>query len=141
MGNAWVTDMTDFADAREPAAGRLELEFAARGARPAMLHGHCHQKAFGVMDGIEKTLDLVPGLSLRTIESGCCGMAGAFGFHADTSAVSRQMAELDLAPAVRAAAESTWIIADGTSCRQQIRDLTGREAVHTARVLASALSG
>ena len=85
-------------------------------------------------------LKLIPGLDVATIESSCCGMAGAFGYDAETIEVSRAMGELSLLPAVRKAPDDTIIIADGTSCRQQIRDGTGREALHVARALAAALS-
>jgi Fe-S oxidoreductase len=114
-------------------AGKLPLK--PIGQR-ALLHGHCHQKAFGVMSDVERALKLVPELAVETIESSCCGMAGAFGYGADTIDVSRAMGELSLLPAVRAAPADAIIVADGTSCRHQIMDGTGREALHVARVLA-----
>jgi len=92
------------------------------------------------MGAVETALKLIPGLDVATIESSCCGMAGAFGYDAETIEVSRAMGELSLLPAVRKAPDDTIIIADGTSCRQQIRDGTGREALHVARALAAALS-
>jgi Fe-S oxidoreductase len=107
--------------------------------RRALLHGHCHQKAFGAMSDVERALKLVPGLPVESIESSCCGMAGAFGYGADTIEVSRKMAELSLLPAVRKAPDDAIIVADGTSCRHQIVDGTGREALHVARVLAMSL--
>jgi Fe-S oxidoreductase len=125
--------------AREDAAGRLKLALRPIPQRLAWLHGHCHQKAFGAMGAVQKVLRLVPELEVRTIESGCCGMAGAFGYQADHYAVSMKMAELDLLPAVRAAAPEHLLVADGTSCSHQIRDGNGREAVHVARVLQAAL--
>ena len=91
------------------------------------------------MPAVERTLRLVPGLAVDVIESGCCGMAGAFGYEAEHHAVSLRMAELGPLPAVRAAAPDTVVAADGTSCRQQMRDLAGREAMHVARVLQAAL--
>jgi FAD/FMN-containing dehydrogenase/Fe-S oxidoreductase len=103
------------------------------------LHGHCHQKSFGLMGGVKDTLHLVPGLKVDQIESSCCGMAGAFGYMAGTAAVSKAMAELSLLPAARAAAPEAKLVADGFSCRHQIRDGAGREAVHAARILAGAL--
>jgi FAD/FMN-containing dehydrogenase/Fe-S oxidoreductase len=124
--------------AREAQARTLALPLARVGRR-ALLHGHCHQKAFGVMTAVEATLKLVPELEVTTVESSCCGMAGAFGYGADTIDVSLAMAELLLLPAVRNADAETLVIADGTSCRQQIRDGTGREALHAARVLAMGL--
>jgi Fe-S oxidoreductase len=92
------------------------------------------------MSAVEATLRLVPELVVEKIESSCCGMAGAFGYAADTIDVSYAMGELSLLPAVREAAPDTLIVADGTSCRQQIRDGTGREALHVARVLAMSLT-
>jgi FAD/FMN-containing dehydrogenase/Fe-S oxidoreductase len=116
--------------------GRLPL--APIGKR-ALLHGHCHQKSFAIMDTVEAALKRVPDLAVETVESSCCGMAGAFGYGADTIDVSRQMGELSLLPAVRNAAADTLIVADGTSCRQQIEDGSGRAALHVARVLAMSL--
>jgi FAD/FMN-containing dehydrogenase/Fe-S oxidoreductase len=105
-------------------------------AARALLHGHCHQKSFGTMAAVEATLKLVPGLAVETVQSSCCGMAGAFGYGADTIDVSLKMAELSLLPAVRSAAADTLVVASGTSCRHQIRDGSGREPLHVARVLA-----
>jgi Fe-S oxidoreductase len=123
---------------REHEAGRLKLSFSEAKAR-ALVHGHCHQKAFDAFSPVTKILKLVPGLAVEPIESSCCGMAGAFGFGADTIDVSFKMGELSLLPAVRAAAVDDLIVADGTSCRHQIKDGTGREALHVARVLAERL--
>jgi FAD/FMN-containing dehydrogenase/Fe-S oxidoreductase len=124
---------------REREAGRLALGLRAIGTSEALLHAHCHQKAFGAVSPIEKVLGWVPGLTTRTIESSCCGMAGAFGYEAEHYEVSMRMAEVALLPAVRNAPDSIWIVADGFSCRQQIRDGARREAVHVARVLEQAL--
>jgi FAD/FMN-containing dehydrogenase/Fe-S oxidoreductase len=124
--------------ATQSAAGKLNINFAPAKKR-ALLHGHCHQKSFGAMGAVETALKLIPGLDVATIESSCCGMAGAFGYDAETIDVSRAMGELSLLPAVRQAPDDAIIVADGTSCRQQIRDGTRREAVHVARVLAMAL--
>jgi Fe-S oxidoreductase len=85
-------------------------------------------------------LSRVPGLDVREIPSGCCGMAGAFGYHAEHYETSMAMGELELLPAVRAAAADALIVADGTSCRAQIADGTGRRAVHAAIVLRNALA-
>jgi FAD/FMN-containing dehydrogenase/Fe-S oxidoreductase len=125
--------------AREHAAGRLKLALRSLAGQRVLLHGHCHQKAFGVMSTVQQTLKLVPGLDVQTIESGCCGMAGAFGYEAEHRAISMRMGEMDLLPAVRAAPAQTWVVADGTSCRSQIRDGAQRDALHVARVLAAAL--
>ena len=108
-------------------------------ARIAHVHGHCHQKSFGAFAPTLAALRQVPQLQVRPIASSCCGMAGAFGYHAETQEVSRAMAEAALLPAVRAAAPDDLIVADGTSCRQQIRDLAGREAIHSVRLLEMAL--
>ena len=126
--------------AGEQAVGKLKLDLGPVSSTRALLHGHCHQKAFAVMNAVETTLRLVPGLDVETIQSGCCGMAGAFGFDAKNYAISMTMGELDLLPAVRGAGKGTLIVAGGTSCRQQIRDGAARFAVHPARVLADALS-
>jgi len=125
--------------AREAEAGRLNLSLAPVAER-ALLHGHCHQKSFGALGAAEKVLRLVPGLKVETIESSCCGMAGAFGYAADTIEASLAMGELALLPAVRQAPPDALIVADGTSCRHQIGDGTGREALHVARVLALSAS-
>jgi Fe-S oxidoreductase len=124
--------------ARESEAGRLALRLAPLGKK-ALLHGHCHQKSFDTMPAVEAALKLVPELQVETIESSCCGMAGAFGYDADTIGVSYAMGELSLLPAVRKADADTLIVADGTSCRSQIADGAGRVAMHVARVLALAL--
>ena len=125
--------------ASENKANRFVPDLEKIGNR-AMLHGHCHQKSFGAMPAIEHVLKLVPGLKVETVESSCCGMAGAFGYDKNTIEVSLAMGELSLLPAVREAPDDTIIVADGTSCRQQIRDGTGREPVHVARVLARSIA-
>ena len=125
--------------AAEAAAGRLSLPLKSVAAKQALLHGHCHQKAFDAMGAVEKTLRLIPGLEVKAVDSGCCGMAGAFGYGADTYDISMRMGEAALLPAVRAAGNDTIIVADGTSCRQQIADGAGRGAIHVARVLEQAL--
>ncbi|WP_426957143.1 FAD-binding and (Fe-S)-binding domain-containing protein [Muricoccus radiodurans] len=108
-------------------------------AAAAHVHGHCHQKSFGAFPDAVKALRGVPGLAVKPIASSCCGMAGAFGYDARRVEISKAMGESSLAPAVRAAPEEDLIVADGTSCRHQIADLTGREALHSARVLDMAL--
>ena len=124
--------------AREARAGRFKPDLKPA-TQKALLHGHCHQKAFGVMGPVEETLKLIPGLHLEKIESSCCGMAGAFGYQAETAAVSLAMGELSLLPAARAASTDTVLVADGTSCRHQIADGAGRQAVHVATLLAAHL--
>ncbi|MDR6661158.1 FAD/FMN-containing dehydrogenase/Fe-S oxidoreductase [Tardiphaga robiniae] len=125
---------------REAEAGRLQLQLKPI-APKAIVHGHCHQKSFGAFKPVEQALRLIPDLKVETIESSCCGMAGAFGYGADTYDVSIQMAEASLLPAVRKADADTLIIADGTSCRHQIADGASRHALHVARVLAMSLDG
>ncbi len=124
---------------RERAAGRFKLELKPARYVRALVHGHCHQKAFGVMPSVIAALELVPGLAVETIASSCCGMAGAFGYQPRHVDVSLRMAELSLLPAVRAAGADTIVVADGTSCRHQIHDGAAREAVHVARVLEECL--
>ncbi len=123
---------------REAEAGRLQLPLGPLAGK-ALVHGHCHQKSFGAFKPVQQTLRLVPGLDVETIESSCCGMAGAFGYGADTYQASIEMAELSLLPAVRNAEAGALIVADGTSCRHQIADGTDRAALHVARVLAMSL--
>ncbi len=106
----------------------------------ALVHGHCHQKAFAAMPDVTTCLNLVPGLKHDIINSSCCGMAGAFGYDARYIEASIEMAEQNLLPAVRTAPPGTAIIADGTSCRHQIKDGTAIEAFHVARVLDQALA-
>ena len=121
-------------------SGSLELPLAAAGATKALVHGHCHQKAFGTAGAVDGLLRRVPGLDVQVIESGCCGMAGAFGMEAEHHAVSIAMGELALLPAVRGADADALIVANGTSCRHQVADGAGRRAVHIAQVLQQALA-
>jgi FAD/FMN-containing dehydrogenase/Fe-S oxidoreductase len=127
--------------ARESRAGRLEdLKAALQPiTQPVLLHGHCHQKAFGAVSAVIEVLRLIPGAKPELIESSCCGMAGSFGYEAAHYEVSMQMAELALLPAVRSRPDAI-VVADGTSCRHQIRDGAAREAVHVARLLAAQLT-
>jgi Fe-S oxidoreductase len=123
----------------ESAGGELKLSLRDEGPRTAFLHGHCHQKAFGVMPAVVGALKLVPNLSVNVIDSSCCGMAGAFGYEKEHYEVSMKMAERSLLPAVRQAPAEALIVADGTSCRHQIEAGASRRAIHVARVLKSAL--
>jgi Fe-S oxidoreductase len=126
--------------AREAAAGQLETLKARLQAtdQAILLHGHCHQKAFGAISPVMDVLKLIPGAKPELIESSCCGMAGSFGYEASHYEVSMQMAELSLLPAVRAQPDA-MVVADGTSCRHQIKDGAQREAVHVAVLLARQL--
>jgi FAD/FMN-containing dehydrogenase/Fe-S oxidoreductase len=119
---------------------RLTLPLKSLPQSRARVHGHCHQKAFDAFTPTLALLRRIPGLVVEPIASGCCGMAGSFGYQARHDQVSMQMAELDLLPAVRAASGDTLIVADGTSCRHQIADGASREALHVARVMAQALA-
>ena len=127
--------------ASEAAAGKLEaLKAALKPASQAiLLHGHCHQKAFGAVSPVMDVLKLIPGAQPELIESSCCGMAGSFGYDANHYAVSMQMAELSLLPAIRQQPDAI-VVADGTSCRHQIKDGAQRQAVHVAVLLASQLA-
>jgi FAD/FMN-containing dehydrogenase/Fe-S oxidoreductase len=126
--------------AREAKAGRFSPRLKPA-TQKALLHGHCHQKAFGAMGAVEETLRLIPDLKLEKIESSCCGMAGAFGYQAETAAVSLKMGELSLLPAAREADADTVLVADGTSCRHQIADGAHKRAVHVATLLAAHMNG
>ncbi|MDP6344857.1 MAG: FAD-linked oxidase C-terminal domain-containing protein [Alphaproteobacteria bacterium] len=126
--------------AAESAAGRLDLPLRPIGGGKVLLHGHCHQKAHGAMAAVTATLEMIPGLAVEAVPSSCCGMAGAFGYGAETHDISLRMGEQSLLPAVRAAAPDTPVVADGVSCRQQISHGAGRQAVHVARLLQKALA-
>jgi FAD/FMN-containing dehydrogenase/Fe-S oxidoreductase len=125
---------------REAEAGRLKLPLYSLAGK-VFVHGHCHQKSFGAFKPVEQALRLIPDLDVQIIDSSCCGMAGAFGYGADTYDASMEMAELSLLPAVRGATDKALIVADGTSCRHQIADGAGRQALHVSRVLAMSLGG
>jgi Fe-S oxidoreductase len=125
--------------AREALRG-LQLPLKAREGGKILAHGHCHQKAFGLMKSIRKTLGMIAGGEFEIIDSGCCGMAGAFGFEAEHYEASRKMGEIGLMPAARAAGPCDVIVADGFSCRHQISDGAGRKAVHMAVLLRDALT-
>jgi Fe-S oxidoreductase len=126
--------------AREARAGKLEaLKMRLQPLdKRVLLHGHCHQKAFGAVSPILDVLRLIPGVEPELIESSCCGMAGSFGYEAAHYDVSMQMAELSLLPAVRKY-PGAIVVADGTSCRHQIQDGADRPAVHAAVLLAAQL--
>ena len=111
---------------RERAAGRWSLPFKPSPYARALVHGHCHQKAFGVMPAVVSALKLVPGLTVDVIPSSCCGMAGAFGYQPQHLEVSLRMAEAALLPAIRNTGADTVVVADGTSCR--LRSTTAHSA-------------
>ncbi|HET8546379.1 MAG TPA: FAD-linked oxidase C-terminal domain-containing protein, partial [Bryobacteraceae bacterium] len=121
-------------------AGRLRLVLGP-GPPKILLHGHCHQKAMGLLPPAKALLARIPGTSVIDAGSGCCGMAGSFGYTRDHYEVSRLIGERHLFPQIREKAGSTIVVAGGTSCRQQIRDFTGEAAVHPAVVLHGLLRG
>ncbi|HAD72066.1 MAG TPA: FAD-binding oxidoreductase, partial [Gammaproteobacteria bacterium] len=126
--------------ATEHATGRLQLDLKPIVSKKALLHGHCHQKAFNVMSAVQKVLSLIPELEVKTIDSSCCGMAGSFGYEKEHYDISMKMGSLSLFPAVKEADTDVLIVADGTSCRSQIEHGTGKQAMHVARVLQMALN-
>ena len=124
--------LSEFLERHAPGYGPPRL------ARKVLLHGHCHHKALMKMNDEESLLRKM-GAELETPDSGCCGMAGPFGFERDKYAVSQAIGERVLLPAVRGASADTLIISDGFSCREQIRQATGRDAIHLAEALQMAL--
>ena len=127
---------------REHRAGRLVLPLQSLQAREAIVHGHCHQKAFGAFTPVLAVLGWIPGLRVSPVESSCCGMAGSFGYEAEHFLRHRRPWPSCLfLPAVRKRPVGSIVVADGTSCRHQILDGTRTEALHVARVLAMALEG
>ncbi len=125
--------------AREADRGRIRREAFTQETRRIMLHGHCHQKALASLTPTVKALELPLDYKVQIIPSGCCGMAGSFGYEKEHFDVSMKIGELVLLPAVRAATPETIIAAPGTSCRHQIKDGTGRVAQHPAEILHDAL--
>ena len=105
----------------------------------ALLHGHCHQKAFDVVGPVHTVLSELAGYEVEQVETSCCGMAGAFGYGTETYDISMKMGASKLFPKVQQASADTVVVADGTSCRCQIADGTGRQARHVAAVLADRL--
>src|SRR5204862_2735281 len=103
--------------------------------RRAIVHGHCHQEAVMGMSAEEKVYERM-GLDYEVLDSGCCGLAGSWGFEHGHYELSKKIGERRLLPAVREAGQSTLVIADGFSCRTQIEQLAGRRALHTAEVVA-----
>ncbi len=123
--------------ARELKAGRLESLRQRLGSinQPILVHGHCHQKAMGLVPDLMEIVRLLPGAAPRLIETSCCGMAGSFGYEREHHDWSMKMAELSLLPALRSSPDAL-IVADGTSCRHQIHDGSQRHAIHVASLLA-----
>ncbi len=125
---------------REVAAGRIRREAFTKEPRAIKLHGHCHQKSLSSVAPTVAMLELPVNYKVTVIPSGCCGMAGSFGFEAEHFDVSQQIGELVLFPAVRSTPEDVLLAAPGTSCRHQIKDGTGRIARHPAEILHAALA-
>jgi Fe-S oxidoreductase len=125
----------------ERAAGRFHLALTPMEGRTALLHGHCHQKAFATVDAAVKALQLIPGLTVETFDATCCGMAGSFGYEAEHHDMSLKIGELGVLPKMRAAAPEILLAANGTSCRHQIADGAGRNARHLVRLLDDASAG
>ncbi|WP_367209428.1 FAD-binding and (Fe-S)-binding domain-containing protein [Sphingobacterium sp. R2] len=123
----------------EMKAGRIRQEQFTTAARKIKLHGHCYQKAFHLVTVTEQVLSFPTNFSVETIPSGCCGMAGSFGYEAEHYDVSMKVAELVLLPAVRKTEADTLIAAAGTSCRHQIKDGVGRKSYHPVEILYDAL--
>jgi len=121
-------------------AGKLNLKLRALETKRALLHGHCHQKAFAVLSPVQRILALIPDLEVETIDSSCCGMAGSFGYEKEHYDASMSMGSLSLFPRIINEDSDSLIIADGTSCRVQIEHGTGRTPLHVARVLQMALT-
>ena len=126
---------------REAEAGRARLDLGPVEARMALVHTHCHQKALGREGATEGVLRRIPGLEVHTLPSGCCGMAGAFGYEAEHYDISMAIGELDLLPEVRDASPDTWVLAAGVSCRQQITHGAGRTPLTLAQALEASLGG
>lgn len=125
--------------AREHDRKRFTLEFKPLPPGKTLVHGHCHQKAVGAMKSLRKVLRLIPEFDFEFIEASCCGMVGSFGLEAEHADISMQMAELDLLPALRAVPDAA-ILANGFSCRHQIREGADRKPFHVALLLRDALA-
>jgi len=134
---AAAADLADTWLARQASQGKCQLTPQARNAK-VLLHGHCHQKALRGVDGTAAALRLVPDLAVTVLDAGCCGMAGSFGYEKEHYDLSVQIANLALVPAVRAEPEAL-VVAPGTSCRHQIKDLTGRRALHPIEVIHTSM--
>jgi FAD/FMN-containing dehydrogenase/Fe-S oxidoreductase len=126
--------------AREADRAKIRGDAFTQESRRIKLHGHCHQKALSSVADTVKSLKLPGNYQVEVIPSGCCGMAGSFGYEKEHWTVSQQIGELVLFPAVRSAPSDTILAAPGTSCRHQIKDATGRIALHPAEILFDALA-
>jgi Fe-S oxidoreductase len=120
-------------------AGRVALDLKP-GPAQVLLHGHCHQKAMGLVPSTRALLSRIPSCTVSDLDAGCCGMAGSFGYAKEKYDVSRQIAERRLLPAARAMSSDGVLVAPGTSCREQVAHFAGVKAVHPAQLLASLLT-
>jgi Fe-S oxidoreductase len=127
--------------AKEIDNGNISSGLFTKEKRLIKLHGHCQQKALSSLTASVKMLSFPENYSVETIPSGCCGMAGSFGYEKEHYALSMKIGELVLFPAVRNSSEDVIIAAPGTSCRHQVKDGTGRKALHTVEILYNALKG
>lgn len=126
---------------REMQAGRISQEAFTGKPADLLVHGHCHGKALAGMEALMGVLNFPRHYTARAVDSGCCGMAGSFGYEAEHYPLSMKIGELVLFPAVREAGPETIVVAPGTSCRHQIHDGTGVRALHPVEVLDAALCG
>ena len=125
--------------AQEIDKGNITKDQFTKEARKIRLHGHCHQKSIASTEPTKKMLSLPENYEVEEIKSGCCGMAGSFGYEKEHYELSMKVGELVLFPEIRKTDESAIIAAPGTSCRQQIKDGTGRKALHPVEILYDAL--
>jgi Fe-S oxidoreductase len=119
--------------------GHASLTLAA-GPSTVLLHGHCHQKAMGLVTPARALLSRIPSCTVVDLDAGCCGMAGSFGYAKEHYDVSRQIGERKLLPAARAMTPGTVLVAPGTSCREQVKHFTGVAAQHPAQLLRSLIT-
>ena len=131
--------MIDEFISREYKAGKIDRSLFVNDKTSILLHGHCQQKAVASTSSTIAMLSIPENYSVKEIPSGCCGMAGSFGYEKEHFELSNQVGELVLFPEVRKSAGDTIISAPGTSCRHHIKDGTGRIALHPAVVLYNAL--
>ena len=131
--------MVDEFLAAEMDKGNIDRSRFTRDHRKVLLHGHCQQKAVASLAPTLRILSIPENYSVKTIPSGCCGMAGSFGYEKEHYDISMKIGELVLFPSVREQDMDTIIAAPGTSCRHQIKDGTGRHALHPVEVLHAAL--
>ena len=125
--------------AKEITAGNIKKEVFTTNAKSIVLHGHCQQKAVSSLADSVTVLSLPTNYTVQTIPSGCCGMAGSFGYEKEHYDVSMKIGELVLFPSVRKNASTCTVAAPGTSCRHQIKDGTGEKALHPVEILFDAL--